>query len=150
MRLMVSSTASLLLHSNTIQLLGFRQEGCDVDAAFFNGTLRGKLAVLCADETLWSGPTGLCISFSIRVATDARVANIQYSNLGRHRAGWELSGTSAVVKDSSARQVTEFKDTRIGEIRNDLKWQGETMLFMVKHILDATRQTSLTYTVERR
>ena len=71
------------------------------------------------DQGLWSGQSGLCTSFAIRVATEARVAGIQYGNQrkrfrGRevnvHRAGWEISGTSAIVIDSSARQAILFNN----------------------------------------
>ena len=71
------------------------------------------------DRLLWNGQSGLCTSFAIRVATEAKVAQIQYGSQSRpsrgkvvhlHRAGWEISGTSAIVIDSSARQAIHLED----------------------------------------
>ena len=97
------------------------------------------------DQALWNGPSGLCTSFTIRVATEAKMADIQYGNQTRkrngilasvHRAGWETSGTSAIVIDSSARQAIQFTDTSQPFIkkdprnpRNNTEWrfQGEVL-----------------------
>ena len=97
------------------------------------------------DQTLWNGRSGLCTSFTIRVATEAKMAGIQYGNQRRegngnlvsvHRAGWETSGTTAIVIDSSARQAIQFTDTSQPFIKKDFgnpikitewRFQGEIL-----------------------
>lgn len=53
---------------------------------------------------LWNGQSGLCTSFTIQVAIEAKMADIQNGTQKRtrkkklinlHVAGWEISGTSA-------------------------------------------------------
>ena len=97
------------------------------------------------DQVLWNGQSGLCTSFAIRVATEAKVAGIQYGNQRRisrgkqvnvHRAGWEISGTSAIVIDSSARQAIQFENTKQPFRVKDAQWafQGEELSHTVKGV----------------
>ncbi len=97
------------------------------------------------DQVLWNGQSGLCTSFAIRVATEAKVAGIQYGNQRKtfkgkvvnvHRAGWEINGTSATVIDSSARQAIQFSDTNKPFSTRDASWafQGEVLSHTVKGV----------------
>ena len=97
------------------------------------------------DQVLWNGQSGLCTSFTIRVATVAKVAGIQYGNQRKpfrgkevnvHRAGWEISGTSAIVIDSSARQAIQFPNINQPFVKNDARWafQGEVLSHTAKRI----------------
>ena len=115
--------------------------------------LRTVAAPTDNDQGLWNDQSGLCTSFAIRVATDAKVAGIQYGNQKKtfkgkeasvHRAGWEISGTSAVLIDSSARQAIQFKNTsqpfQKKDPRNpqriDAEWafQGEILSHTVRGV----------------
>ena len=97
------------------------------------------------DQVLWNGQSGLCTSFAIRVATEARVAEIQYGNQKKtfrgkeanvHRAGWEISGTSAIVIDSSARQAINFENTNQPVRLKEAQWafQGEVLSHTAKGV----------------
>ncbi|KAK0509121.1 hypothetical protein JMJ35_008492 [Cladonia borealis] len=101
--------------------------------------LRTVAAPTDRDQALWNGKSGLCTSFTIKVATEAKVAGIQYGNQTKkrngklasvHRAGWEISGTSAIVIDSSARQAIQFKDT--SKPSGEFAFQGEVLTQKIK------------------
>ena len=107
--------------------------------------LRTVAAPTDNDQVLWNGQSGLCTSFAIQVATEAKVAGIQYGNQrktfrGReanvHRAGWEISGTSAIVIDSSARQAIQFTNLNEPVQLKDARWgfQGEVLSHTVKNV----------------
>ena len=101
--------------------------------------LRTVAAPTDRHQALWNGKSGLCTSFAIKVATEAKMANIQYGNQTRnrngklasvHRAGWEISGTSAIIIDSSARQAIQCKDT--SKPFGEFAFQGEVLTQKVK------------------
>ena len=107
--------------------------------------LRTVAAPTDNDSVLWNGQSGLCTSFAIRVATEAKVAGIQYGNQRKtfrgktdnvHRAGWEISGTSAIVIDSSARQAIQFTNINEPFRLKDTQWgfQGEILSQTVKDV----------------
>ena len=64
-------------------------------------------------KSLWSGNSGLCTSFSIRVANQSNFPDVEYGDTGFHRAAWQIEDQSAVVIDSSAREVINLPDMSV-------------------------------------
>lgn len=83
---------------------------------------------LPTDERLWSGNSGLCTSFAIRVANQCQIRDIvEYGDNGSHRAAWQKAGQVAWVIDSSARQAVEFQDAYKLQDKtfNGKHWDGQ-------------------------
>lgn len=85
-----------------------------------------------SQDSMWN-EDGVCTTFAIQVANKAAVKEIIYGNQGKrptHRVGWEITGPSGAVVDSSARKALEFKDRkRIRHTIKDTTWsfKGESL-----------------------
>ena len=77
-------------------------------------------------RALWENFSGLCTSFSIKVAFECKILNrVEFGDDGVHRLAWEKEGTEAVLIDSSARRAVGYSDAyAVQQLGENVKKQG--------------------------